>query len=1174
MSIDFSLATDGDIQVEAVNGCGTSTARLLSVDIIAAPATPSPISGVSNYCENTTANIFDVTNDPAATSYSWSYTGTGASFSSTTNSISVDFATGATSGDFVVTATNGCGNSAASIKTITVSSIPALPGAINGTASACEASVSNPFDVTNDPNATSYAWSYTGTGATIGGTTNTISVSFGTGATSGNLEVTASNACGTSGAQSLPITITNIPAQPSIIGGNLTPCEGTVSNSYGVLTDINATNYVWSYTGTGHTISGTTNTISVDYASGATSGDLQVMAQNGCGTSPVRSESITVMSIPATPSVITGPTTGCTSTTITYSVVNDPSATSYSWTYPGASITNLGNSADIIFPGVSASNLDVTANNLCGSSLPSSLSLTINSIPSQPAAINGPVSVCEGLPGNTYDVTNDPTATTYNWTYTGTGHTIFGTTNAVTVDFAMGATSGNIEVTAQNACGTSPSQTASITVNLAPLTPSGITGSMDVCENTFSNPYSVVNDPLATAYNWSFNGSGHTISGTTDAITIDFATGAISGTLSVSAVNGCGISSASTLPITVKTIPANPGAFTSSSLVVCQGTSYPYSVNSDPNVDFYNWSYTGTGLSFSDNSNAPSGSYSAIATSGDISVTAQNICGVSTPATITITVNPIPAQPSPITGLSSVCVNQMAVVYSVVNDPLATGYSYTYSGTGYNLAPAGPPGVCNMDFLATATSGSLSIVASNACGNSPASLMPINVNDVPAQPAGFTGPLTVCENTTNNSYTVANDPGATSYTWTYSGTGATINGTSSAITVDFASGATNGILDVMATNLCGNSATLSSPISISPLPLNNLGLDAASDTVCFSINGTLGILNTENGISYQAFSGGFPIGSPVTGNGATQIITLPYGSLVDGANTITVDATGVCVNSVTLTNTKTVYRSSHNSSSPSIVSVATSLCVAGTVTLGVTNVAGYTYTWYQGTSEIIGQTGNNLDVLVPGNYVLTITDNYLCPATSSAIPVNVGITIPSVAMSNSSTELAQFTATVPAGSNIQWYAVTGTGNKRIQGEITTNYTAYYNGQYYVVAFLNGCYVPSNVVALGSMTWGALERHMLNVDNETINLPVPDFSKELSLYPNPSAGNFSVSYKKNSDAKTQFELYNQLGKLMYSQEISGSGLTITDVSLPGITSGLYQIVIREGDQTTHSTIMIE
>ncbi|MHB9140314.1 MAG: beta strand repeat-containing protein [Paludibacter sp.] len=76
-------------------------------------------------------------------------------------------------------------------------------------------------------------------------------------------------------------------------------------------------------------------------------------------------------------------------------------------------------------------------------------------------------SVCQGATGVVYTVPNDPTVTTYNWSYTGgSGATITGTTNSVTVNYSNTATSGNLNVTANNNCNIiSSPRTIAITVS-------------------------------------------------------------------------------------------------------------------------------------------------------------------------------------------------------------------------------------------------------------------------------------------------------------------------------------------------------------------------------------------------------------------------------------------------------------------------------------------------------------------------------------------------------------------------------------------------------------------------------------------------------------------------------------------------------------------------------------
>jgi hypothetical protein len=74
--------------------------------------------------------------------------------------------------------------------------------------------------------------------------------------------------------------------------------------------------------------------------------------------------------------------------------------------------------------------------------------------PPDPAgSISGTSTVCEGVGGVSYSVPLINLATTYVWSYTGTGVTINGTGNTVTLDFAVGATSGNLSVKGHSSCG-------------------------------------------------------------------------------------------------------------------------------------------------------------------------------------------------------------------------------------------------------------------------------------------------------------------------------------------------------------------------------------------------------------------------------------------------------------------------------------------------------------------------------------------------------------------------------------------------------------------------------------------------------------------------------------------------------------------------------------------------
>lgn len=85
--------------------------------------------------------------------------------------------------------------------------------------------------------------------------------------------------------------------------------------------------------------------------------------------------------------------------------------------------------------------------------------------PGMPSSISGPTTVCEGTE-YTFTATLVPGAYTYTWTFPGMPP-ITNTYPSVTA--IMGASSGNVTVTAENPCGTSTPQTLSITVNPMPV---------------------------------------------------------------------------------------------------------------------------------------------------------------------------------------------------------------------------------------------------------------------------------------------------------------------------------------------------------------------------------------------------------------------------------------------------------------------------------------------------------------------------------------------------------------------------------------------------------------------------------------------------------------------------------------------------------------------------------
>ena len=198
--------TSGTIRVQAVNACGPSAVRTLTVRS-SIPARPGVISGLAaGLCQSAQAtySIQPVTN---ATSYTWSTTGdisvTGGQGSTTAT---IEAGPSFFSGQVLVVANGACGSSVT--RTLSVRSTPLLPGVINGQKPNVDRGAEGlPYSISPVVSATSYFWEGTnGISIATGQGTNTVTIDIPEALTKGALRVAAANACGQGPFRSLSLT--------------------------------------------------------------------------------------------------------------------------------------------------------------------------------------------------------------------------------------------------------------------------------------------------------------------------------------------------------------------------------------------------------------------------------------------------------------------------------------------------------------------------------------------------------------------------------------------------------------------------------------------------------------------------------------------------------------------------------------------------------------------------------------------------------------------------------------------------------------------------------------------------------------------------------------------------------------------------------------------------------
>ena len=169
--------------------------------------------------------------------------------------------------------------------TLTVSPLPAAAGIISGTATVCQGASTVAYSVPAIANAASYTWAYSGSGATINGSTNSITINFAANATSGNLTVTGTNTCGNgtvSANYPIAVNATNTAGAPSstptlCINTALIPITHTTTGATGIGTPTNLP--------AGVTAAWSSNTITISGTpSAAGTFNYSIPLTGGCGT--------------------------------------------------------------------------------------------------------------------------------------------------------------------------------------------------------------------------------------------------------------------------------------------------------------------------------------------------------------------------------------------------------------------------------------------------------------------------------------------------------------------------------------------------------------------------------------------------------------------------------------------------------------------------------------------------------------------------------------------------------------------------------------------------------------------------------------------------------------------------------------------------------------------------
>ncbi|WP_421939937.1 DUF7507 domain-containing protein [Pedobacter sp.] len=381
----------------------------------------------------------------------------------------------------------------------------------------------------------------------------------------------------------------------------------------------------------------------------------------------------------------------------------------------------------------------------------------------------------------------------------------------------------------------------------------------------------------------------------------------------------------------------------------------------------------GTGSIISFPTTTTAGTYTVVATHGTTS------CTVTMNGEKIITTTPVissttPTHPSTCLGTDG----------KIVLGGLTDGVSYTinYSKAGVAQAAIVQTAVSNTLTISGLSAGNYSNITVTNRGCPSAATAATLVGPAPASPASITGNAAVCAPASAQSYSVAAVADATGYTWSYSGTGVTINSTGNTATLNFAANATSGTLSVSATNTCGTSIARTLTIAVTSTPVIGSTTPTHPST-CLGTNGKIVLGGLVNGVSYTInYSKG----------GVAQTAIVQTASL----NTVTINGLSAGVYSnITVTNGTCPSAATSATligpapATPGAISGNAAICAPSSAqNYTITAIAdAISYNWsYTGTGVTINSTNNTAALTFAANAtggILSVTATNSC-GTSTA----------------------------------------------------------------------------------------------------------------------------------------------------------------------------------------------
>jgi len=514
----------------------------------------------------------------------------------------------------------------------------------------------------------------------------------------------------------------------------------------------------------------TSASYTIDPVSSGDAGSYNCVVTNACGSATSNGATLTVNTVPV---ITNGPDNqaACEGGSATFSVTAAGAGPfSYQWRKNGSNIPGATSSSYTINPMTpgDTGSYDCVVSNACGSTTSSAATLSLKT---PPVITDDPdnQTLCEDNPV-TFTVSATGTGPlSYQWRKNGSN--ISGATSSShTINPVASAHAGSYDCVVTNACGSATSNTATLTVNTAPV----ITDDPD-------NQYTI--NPVASSN-----------AGNYDCVV----------------TNGCGSATSDTATLTVNTPPVitdDPDNQT-----VCEGGIVSFSIAATGAGPLsYQWRKNGSNIpgatssSHTINPVAPgnTGSYDCVVT---------NACGSTTSGAGTLTVNTAPLITDD-PDSQAICEGSAAIFTVSASGTAPLSYQWRKDGTNI---PGATGSSYTINPVAPFDAGRYDCVVTNTCGSatSDAATLAINTSPVITE---YPENQTLCEGGSATFNVTATGTGPLSYQWRKNGSNIP-GATGPSYTINPVAGEDTGGYDCVITNTCSTAVSNTVALTVGTAP--------------------------------------------------------------------------------------------------------------------------------------------------------------------------------------------------------------------------------------------------------------------------------------------------------------------------------------------------------------------